>query len=52
MEDSFSKQLDGAQYIMDLEKFLSYDILSITEDIPFVSDFSFSAKFDEESSIQ
>ena len=52
VEDSFSKQLDGAQYIMDLERFLSYDILSITEDIPFVSDFSFSAKFDEKSPIQ
>ena len=52
IEDSFSEQLDETQYIQDLEKFLSYDILSLTEDRPFNSDFSFSVNFDEKSSVQ
>ena len=52
IEASFSKQLDETQYIQDLEKFLSYDILSLTEDRPFNTDFSFSVNFDEKSSVQ
>ena len=52
IEDSFSEQLDETQYIKDLEKFLSYDILSLTEDRPFNTDFSFSVNFDEKSSVQ
>ena len=52
IENSFSKQLDETQYMQDLENFLSYDILSFTEDKPFNSDFSFSVQFDEKSSVQ
>jgi hypothetical protein len=43
--------LDETQYIKDLEDFLSYNVLSITQDKPFTSDFNFSIKFDENSSI-
>lgn len=52
IEDSFSKQLDETQYMQDLEKFLSYDVLSITENKPFISNFFISVKFDENSSVQ
>lgn len=52
IENSFSKQLDETQYMQDLENFLSYDILSFTENKPFNSVFSFSAQFDEKSSVQ
>ena len=38
--------------IQDLEDFISYNILSITEDKPYTSDFSFVAEFDEKSTIQ
>jgi hypothetical protein len=38
--------------MQDLENFLSYDILSFTENKPFNSVFSFSAQFDEKSSVQ
>lgn len=51
-EKLFNEQISNFQYIKDLEDFLSYDILSITEDKPFTSDFTFSAKFDENSSIR
>jgi hypothetical protein len=44
--------VDGFQYIKDLEDYLSYDILSITEDRPYSLDFSFSVKFDKNSSLQ
>lgn len=52
VENSFGEQLDETQYMQDLENFLSYDMLSFTEDKPFNSDFSFSVNFDEKSSIQ
>lgn len=51
-EQLFNSQVEEFQYIKDLENFLSYNILSITENKPFTSDFSFSAKFDENSSLQ
>ena len=51
-EQLFNNQLEETQYIKDLEDYLSYNILSITEDKPYNSDFSFSAKFDKDSSIQ
>lgn len=52
IEETFDKEVDQWQYIKDFEDFISYNILSITEDKPFVSDFSFTAKFDKNSSIQ
>lgn len=51
-EQLFNSQVEESQYIKDLENFLSYDILSLTEDKPYTSDLSFSAKFDENSSLQ
>jgi len=51
-EQTFNNQLDETQYIKDLEIFLSYNILSIQEDKPFTSDFSISATFDKDSSVQ
>jgi hypothetical protein len=51
-EQSFNNQVEEFQYIKDLQNFLSYNILSITEDKPFNSDFSFSVDFDENSSVQ
>ena len=51
-EQSFNNQVEEFQYVKDLEKFLSYNVLSITEDKPFNSDFSFSVDFDENSSVQ
>ena len=48
----FASQLEETQYIKDLEKFLSYNILSITQDKPFTSDFSVSIDFDKDSSVQ
>ena len=51
-EHLFNNQVDGFQYIKDLEDYLSYDILSITEDRPYSLDFSFSVKFDKNSSLQ
>ena len=52
VEQAFNKQVDETQYIQDLEDFISYNILSITEDKPYTSDFSFVAEFDEKSTIQ
>lgn len=52
IEETFNKEVDQRQYIKDFEDFISYNILSITEDKPFISDFSFTAKFDKNSSIQ
>ena len=51
-QQTFVNQLDEAQYIKDLENFLSYNVLSITQDKPFTSDFSVSIDFDKDSSIQ
>lgn len=51
-EKLFNNQMDDFQYIKDLEDFFSYDVLCLTENKPFTSDFSFTAKFDEKSLIQ
>ena len=51
-EQLFNNQVESFQYIKDLESYLSYDILSINEDKPYNSDFSFSAKFDKNSTLQ
>jgi hypothetical protein len=48
----FNSQVEEFQYIKDLENFIFYNVLSITEDKPFISDFSFSAEFDKKSSLQ
>lgn len=52
VEQTFNAQLDETQYIQDFEDFISYNVLSITEDKPYTSDFSFSAKFDKKSTLQ
>ena len=52
IEETFNSQIEDFQYIKDFEDFISYNILSITEDKPFLSDFSLTAKFDKNSSIQ
>lgn len=52
VEDSFNNQLEDSRYINDFEDFLSYNILSITENKPYNSTISFDAKFDENSSVQ
>ena len=51
-EQLFNSQIEDSQYIKDFEDFISYNVLSITEDKPYYSDLSFSAKFDEKSSLQ
>ncbi len=51
-EQLFNSQVEEFQYIKDLEDFLSYNILSLTEDKPFTSNLYISAKFDENSSLQ
>lgn len=51
-EQLFNSQIEEFQYIKDFEDFVSYNILSITEDKPYNSDLSFSAKFDKNSSLQ
>jgi len=48
----FNNQIEEAQYLQDIEKYISYDVLSITENKPFKSDFSLNAKFDGNSSLQ
>jgi hypothetical protein len=52
VEQTFNAQIDETQYIQDFEDFISYNVLSITEDKPYNSDFSFSAKFDKKSTLQ
>lgn len=52
IEETFNKKIDQWQYIKDFGDFLSYNILSITEDKPFSSDLFISAEFDERSSFQ
>ena len=52
IEETFNNQIKDFQYIKDLENYISYNILSITEDKPFTSDFSFETKFNKNSSIQ
>ena len=51
-EQTFNNQIEETSYITDFEDFLSYNILSITEDRPFTSDLYLNAKFDETSSVQ
>jgi len=51
-EQLFDNQVENFQYIKDLEDFLSYNILSITENKPYSSDFWISAKFDKDSTLQ
>lgn len=50
--DVYNQEIEDAQYIKDLEDFLSYNILLTTEDKPFVSDTSVTAKFDSQSAVQ
>jgi len=52
VDESFSSQLNDFQYIQDLENYLSFNKLSISQDQPYTSDFSFSADFDKNSSVQ
>ena len=52
VEQVFNNQIEKAQYLQDIEKYISYDVLSITENKPFNSDFSLNAKFDGNSSLQ
>jgi hypothetical protein len=52
VDESFSSQLNDFQYIQDLENYLSFNRLSISQDQPYTSDFSFSADFDKNSSVQ
>ena len=51
-EQLFNNQIEDFQYINDFEDFISYNILSTTENKPYSSDFSLSAEFDKDSSIQ
>lgn len=52
VESVYNQQIEESQYIKDLENFLSYNILLLTEDKPFISDTSVTAKFDSQSSVQ
>lgn len=52
LDDAFNQQVEDSQYIQDLQDFLSYNTLLMTEDKPFVSDMSLNAKFDDKSSIK
>ena len=51
-KEVFNQQIEEAQYITDLQDFISYNVALTTEDNPFVSDVSLTAKFDEKSSIK
>ena len=52
VEQAFNKQIDETQYIKDLEDFFSYDIALNTQSIPYLSQISFDADFDKDSSVQ
>jgi len=52
VEDAFNQQIEQAQYISDMNDFISYRALSISEDKPFTSEFIIDAIFDKESSLQ
>lgn len=52
VKDLYNQQIEETQYIKDLESFLSYNILSLTEDKPFVSDMLLEANFSDKSSVQ
>ena len=51
-EQLFNSQVDNFQYIKDLEDFISYDVLSITENKPYTSDWFLAVSFDKNSSLQ
>lgn len=51
-EQAFNKQIEESQFLKDIAQYISYDILSTTENKPFNSDFSLVADFDENSSVQ
>lgn len=52
VEQAFNKQIDETQYIKDLEDFFSYDIALNTQSTPYLSQISFDADFDKDSSVQ
>ena len=52
VEQAFNKQIDETQYIKDLEDFISYDIALNTQSTPYISNISFDADFDKDSSVQ
>lgn len=52
IEQTFNNQIEESQYLKDIEKYISYDILSSTENKPFVSNLSLDVNFDENSSVQ
>ena len=52
VQDVYNQEIEQAQYIKDLENFLSYNILLLTQDKPFVSNVSLTAKFNQQSSVQ
>ena len=52
VENTFNQQIEQAQYISDMNDFISYRALSISEDKPFTSEFIIDAIFDKESSLQ
>ena len=52
IEADFNKQIEEAQYIKDINEFLSYDIDTIINEKPYVWEYSLNADFDENSSIK
>jgi hypothetical protein len=52
VQATYNQEIEQAQYIKDLEDFLSYNILLQTEDKPFVSNVSLTANFDQKSSLK
>ena len=52
VEESFNSQIDQAQYLVDLEDFISYNILSYTENKPYNSEISLDMDFNKDSSVQ
>ena len=52
IEKVFDQQMDEAQYINDLDNYLSYKVASITENKPYTSELSINADLDDKSSFQ
>lgn len=52
LETVFNKQIEEAQYIKDINEFLSYDIEAILNETPHVWEYLLNADFDENSSIK
>ena len=52
VQATYNQEIEQAQYIKDLEDFLSYNILLQTEDKPFVSNVLLTANFDQKSSLK